>query len=156
MTRKATKQATQTTNKPAMSNEVRDRIFAYFQSHRAKGLRVSLSDSERTKAYATFRRTKMYDITIYFAKDGKVWMYVYSRDPDGKLDKKILREIDHRPSTGATFEDCSGEKRFLKKSRLVLKLHRPFDWRTLTDREIALLLDDYNWLYDELQRIGVL
>lgn len=141
---------------PHESCEVRERIFTYFRRHGARGLRDELLCGERTKAFATIRTARDYNIAIYFAQDGKVWTYVYSKDPDGKLDRKILREIERNPSTGAKFEDCSNKKSFERKSRNVLKLHRPFDWRTLTDKQIGVLLDDYNWLVSELERIGVM
>ena len=139
---------------PHESCEVRGRIFTYFKKHGARGLRDELLYSERTKAFATIRTAKEYSIALYFAKNGNMWTYVYSKDPDGELDRKILREIDHTPPTGASFEDCSNKKSFAKKSRNVLKLHRPFNWRMLADKEIAALLDDYNWLIAELERIN--
>ena len=141
---------------PHGSCEVRERIFAYFKKHETRGLRDELLRGERTRAYATVRTAKEYNIVIYFAKNGRMWTYVYSKDPDGKFDRKVLRQINHNPQTGATFEDCSNDRSFKKKNRYVLKLHRPFDWHKLGDKEIAALLDDYNWLMDELQRIGVI
>lgn len=141
---------------PHESCEVRERIFTYFKKHGTRGLCDELFRGERTRAYATIRTANKYKIAIYFAKNGNMWTYVFSKDPDGELDRKILLEIDHTPPKGASFEDCSNKKSFSKKSRNVLKLHRPFNWRTLADKEIAALLDDYNWLIAELEGIGAL
>ncbi len=145
-----------TTQRAHASCAVRDRVFAYFRTHGARGLRDGLLYGERTRAYATICSAREYNIAIYFAADGKMWTYIYSKDPDGKFDRKVLREINRNPQTGATLEDCSNKRSFENNKRNVLKLHRPFDWRKLSDKEIAALLDDYNWLMDELQRIGVL
>ena len=136
------------------SCELRERIFSYFRKYGAQGLRAELLSGEYSKAYATFSSMKKYNIAIYFAKDGRVWTYLYSCDSDGNFDRRVLRQISRTPPNGATFEDCSNKKSFKKKSRNVLKIHRPFDWRELADKEIAALIDDYNWLVSELERIN--
>ena len=150
--KRATRPATK--KEPHESYEVRERIFTYFRKHGAQGLREELLIGERTKAYATFSSMKKSSIAIYFAKGGRIWTYLYSNDPDGNYDRRVLRQISRTPPNGASFEDCSNKKSFEKKSRNVLKVHRSFDWRTLKDKEIAALLDDNNWLASELERIN--
>ncbi len=140
--------------KPHESCEVRERIFTYFRKHGAQGLREELLRGERTKAYSTFSSMKKYNIAIYFAKGGRFWTYLYSNDPDGNFDCRVLRQISRIPSNGATFEDCSNDKRYEKKSRTVLKIHRPFDWRMLKDKDIAMILEDYNWLIGQLATVS--
>lgn len=152
MKEKITRAATM--KEPHESCEVRDRIFTYFRKHGARGLRDELLCGESTKAYATIRSAKKYNIALWFAAGGKIWTYLFSRDPDGIFDGQVLGGINHSPSTGATLADCSNEPRRGCNTRNVLKLHRTFDWRALTDKEIAALLDDYNWLVSELERIN--
>lgn len=156
MRRENTRSTTTAVRELHESCEVRGRIFEYFQRHRARGLRETLLGGERTRAYATMRRTKMYDISIFFAKDGKMWTYIYSRDVDGEFDRRVLGNIgkNHLPRV-ASFVDCSSEKRFQKKSRVVCKLIRDLDWKLLDDKSIGKLLEDYNWFAEELQHIGL-
>ena len=86
-----------------------------------------------------------------------LWTYIYSRDPDGNLDRQILANIDrNNPPAGATFHDCSNDPRRGIKSRNVCKLERDMDWRTLSDKDIETLLGDYKWIVAELCRIDVL
>jgi hypothetical protein len=134
----------------------RRKIKAYRRAFEQGEWSETLLGGERTRAYATMRRTKMYDISIFFAKDGKMWTYVYSRDVDGKFDRRVLGNIgkNHLPRV-ASFVDCSSEKRFQKKSRVVCKLIRELDWKLLDDKSIGKLLEDYNWFAEELQHIGL-
>ena len=141
---------------PHESCEVRDRIFTYFKKHRARGLRDELRRGERNQPYVTIRSARKYNIALKFAAGGEIWTYLFSKDPDGVFDGQVLGGIRRAPSTGATFADCSNEPRRGQNTRNVLKLHRPFDWRTFRDKEISALLDDYNWLVSELERIGVM
>ena len=141
---------------PHESCEVRDRIFTYFKTHGAQGLRRGLLICERTRQFATIRSAKKYNIAWWFAAAGEMWTYLVSRDPDGVFDEQVLGGISHSPSTGATFADCSNEPRRGWKTRNVCKLERDIDWRTLTDKDIAALLEDYNWLVSELERIGAM
>lgn len=146
------------TNAQTSSWETRKRIFEYFKEHGAPCTRDELRRGEGNKHnYVSILTSSKFNIAIYLSDTRGVWTYIYSRDPDGNLDRQILSNIDrNNPPAGATFHDCSNDPRRGIKSRNVCKLERDMDWRTLNDKDIETLLGDYKWLVAELRRIDIL
>jgi len=138
--------------------EVRQRIFNFFEGCNAEHLREELRQSDAQHPYVQIlRNSDKMEIAIYISEATcEIWTYVVSLDPSGQLDNQILANIRRNPPTGAVFADCLNEPRRGHRTRNVCKLIRNFDWENLIEPNILALLDDYNWLIGELQRIGVL
>lgn len=144
-------------NTPTTSWETRRRIFECFKELGAPCTGDELHRGDSSHNYVSILTSSKFNIAIYLSDTRGVWTYIYSRDPDGNLDRQILSNIDrNNPPAGATFHDCSNDPRRGIKSRNVCKLERDMDWRTLNDKDIETLLGDYKWLVAELRRIGVL
>ena len=144
-------------NAPTASWETRRRIFEYFKEHGAPCMRDELRRGDSSHNYVSILTSSKFNIAIYLSGTRGVWTYIYSRDPDGNLDRRILANINrNNPPAGATFHDCSNDPKRGIRSRNVCKLERDMDWRMLSDKDIETLLGDYKWLVAELRRIGVL
>ena len=145
-------------NVPTASWETRRRIFEYFRNHGAPCMRDELLRGEgNNHNYVTLLTGQKFNIAILLPDSCGLWTFIFSRDPDGNLDRRILANIDrNHPPAGAIFHDCSNDLRRGINSRNVCKLERDMDWRTLSDKDIETLLGDYKWLVAELRRIGVL
>lgn len=141
--------------------ETRKRIFEYFKKQDAPSMRDEPRREGNGHNYVSIRTCRKFNIAIHLSSDmsrmRKVWTYVFSRDPDGRLDRRIIDNIDkNNPPVGATFVDCSNDPRRGINTRNVCKLERDIDWRQLGDKGIEKLLEDYKWFVRELRRIGVL
>lgn len=144
-------------NAPTASWETRRRIFEYFKEHGAPCMRDELRRGDSSHNYVSILTSSKFNIAIYLSDARGVWTYIYSRDPDGNLDRRILANIDrNNPPAGARFVDCSNGPGRGIKTRNVCKLERDIDWRTLRDKDIETLLGDYNWFIEQLRRIDVL
>ena len=142
---------------PTASWETRRRIFEYFKKHGAPCMRDEPLRGNSSHNYLAVLTNEKLHIAVYLSDTRGIWTYVYSRDPDGILDRRILASIDrNNPPRGARFVDCSNEPRRGVNSRNVCKLVRDIDWRQLSDKDMGKLLGDYKWLVSELRRIGVL
>ena len=145
-------------NTPTPSWEMRRRLFEYFKKHGAPCMRDEpLRGEGNNHNYVTLLTGRKFNIAILLSDSCGLWTYIFSRDPDGNLDRRILANIDrNNPPAGARFVDCSNGPGRGIKTRNVCKLERDIDWRQLGDKDIDKLLEDYKWFVRELRRIGVL
>ena len=137
---------------------VRNSLFEFFVNCGAQLLRDNVRQSDEHHPYIqVLRATDRVEVALWVSDlRREMWLYVVSLDPTGELDRVILGGVNRNSPTGAVFVDCSNEHRHGNDTRNVFKLVRSIDWENITQADYCLLLDDYNWLTDELQRIGVL
>lgn len=137
---------------------VRNRLFEFFWNCGAGLLRDNVRQSDEHHPYMqVLRATDRVEVALHVSDSQcEIWLYVVSLDPTGELDRVILAGVNRNPPTGAAFADCSDEPRRGNNTRNVFKLVRYIDWECITQANYCAILDDYNWLVGELQRVGAL